>query len=237
MGGTNEGGVQDQWLDRLQTAGAYNRWIFSQIEAHLGRDVLEVGCGAGAFTALLAAPGRAVRAVDIDADRVAAAREATSGLNEVHVEEADIAAAGWRERFDTVVMLDVLEHISDDLAILRRLHDALVPGGTLVVKVPAMPALYGTADRAVGHHRRYTRVGLERAIREAGFGEATLWRFNAFGTVGWWLNSRFLGRAGPPVGQILAFDGMVPLLRRLDVLARFGVGLSLFAAAARPRRG
>ena len=100
-----------------------------------------------------------------------------------------------------------------------------------------MPALYGAADRAVGHHRRYTRAGLDRAIREAGFGEATLWRFNAFGTVGWWLNGKLLGRAGPPAGQIRAFDGMVPLLRRLDGLARLGVGLSLFAAAARPRRG
>ena len=236
MGGNNEGEIQDRWLDRLQTAGAYNRWIFSQVEPHLGPEVLEVGCGAGSFTVLLAAPGRAVHAVDIDAERVAAARQATSGLNQVEVEEADIAATGWRERFDTVVMLDVLEHIGDDSAILCRLHDALVPGGTLVLKVPAMPALYGAADRAVGHHRRYTRRGLDRTMREAGFEHAALWRFNAFGTVGWWLNSRVLGRAGPPTGQIRAFDTMVPLLRRLDVLARLGVGLSLFAAASRPPR-
>ncbi len=122
MRGNDERGIQDQWLDQLRPAGAYQRWIFSQIEAHLGREVLEVGCGTGAFTALLAAPGRAVRAIDLDAERVAAARTATSKLNEVHVEEADIAAAGWRECFDTVVMLDVLEHIEDDLAILRQLR-------------------------------------------------------------------------------------------------------------------
>ncbi len=230
---THEGGIQDQWLDRLQPAGAYNRWIFSQIEAHLGRQVLEVGCGTGAFTTMLAAPGRVVHAIDIDADRVAAAREATSKLDEVHVEESDIAAAEWRERFDTVVMLDVLEHIEDDLTILGRLHDALVSGGKLVVKVPAMPALYGAADRAVGHHRRYTRRGLDRAVREAGFSDIEVWHFNAVGTVGWWINGRLLGRAGPPAEQIRAFDAMVPLLRRIDLLARAGIGLSLFAVAKR----
>ena len=229
-----ERGIQDQWLDRLRSAGAYNRWIFSQLEALLGQRVLEVGCGAGAFTTLLAAPGRAVHAVDIDAGRVAAARAATAGLDEVHIEEADIAAAGWRERFDTVVMLDVLEHIEDDLAILRRFHEALIPGGRLVLKVPAMPSLYGAADRAVGHHRRYTRRGLDRAMREAGFADVALWRFNAFGTVGWWLNGVLLARAGPPAGQIRAFDGMVPLLRRLDAVTRVGIGLSLFASGERP---
>ena len=233
----NEGGIQDQWLDRLGPAGAYNRWIFSQIEAHLGREVLEVGCGTGAFTTLLAAPGRAVRAIDIDAGRVAAARQATSTLDKVQVEETDIAAAGWCERFDTVVMLDVLEHIEDDLAILRRLHEALVPGGKLVVKVPAMPGLYGAADRAVGHYRRYSRRGLDQAIAEAGFSCIESWRFNAFGTVGWWLNGKLLGRVGPPAGQIRAFDGMIPLLRKLDIVARTGIGLSLFAIGRRPARG
>jgi len=233
MRGRPGGGIQDQWLDRLRPAGAYNRWIFSQIEPHLGQEILEVGCGAGAFTVLLAAPGRAVHAIDLDANRVAAARAATSGLDTVHIEQIDIAAAGWRERFDTVVMLDVLEHIEDDLAILRRLHDALVPGGTLVAKVPAMPSLYGAADRAVGHHRRYTRRALDRAFTGAGFADLMVWRFNAFGTVGWWLNGRLLGRSGPPSGQIRTFDGMVPLLRRLDMISRVGIGLSLFATGVR----
>ena len=117
---------------------------------------------------------------------------------------------------------------------LRQLREALVPGGKLVVKVPAMPALYGAADRAVGHHRRYSWRGFDRALREAGFTDVDLWRFNTFGTLGRWLNAKLLRRPGPPAAQISAFDGMVPVLRRLDIVARAGIGLSLFATGARP---
>ena len=224
-----DNGVQNLWLDRLTAAEAYNDWIFSHLEEHLGGEVLEVGCGVGTFTRLLAASGCNVLAVDIDAGFVEAAQAATAGLANVRIEAADVAEAAWRECFDTIVMLEVLEHIEDDLAILRRLNTALVARGRLVIKVPAMPSLYGAPDRAVGHYRRYTARGLERAMREAGFAGVRTWHFNIAGAAAWWLNGRLLGREGPPVRQIAAFDALVPVLRRLDALARFGIGLSLFA--------
>ena len=226
--------VQDRWLARLKTADAYNGWIFAQIEAHLGADVLEVGCGAGAFTARLAAGARQVHAIDIDAASVAAVRRAV-GVPNVEVEQADIRSANWTERFDTVVMLDVLEHLEDDVAMAIRLRHALVPGGRLIVKVPAMPSLHGAQDRAVGHHRRYTAHGLDDVLRAADFADIQRWHFNVAGIAGWWLNGRLLGRAGPPAAQISLFETLVPVLRGLDVLTRFGIGLSLFAVAVKPR--
>ena len=224
-----DNGVQDLWLDRLSAAGAYNDWIFSHLEEHVRGEVLEVGCGVGTFTRLLAAGGCNVLAVDLDAGFVETARAATAGLANVRIEVADIAEAAWRGCFDTIVMLEVLEHIEDDLAILRRLNAALTAGGRLLLKVPAMPSLYGAADRAVGHHRRYTARGLERTMRDAGFAGPRTWHFNVAGAAAWWLNGTLLGRAGPPARQIAAFEALVPVLRRLDGLARFGFGLSLFA--------
>ena len=226
-------GVQEQWLARLKAADAYNGWIFGQIEAHLGAEVLEVGCGAGAFTARLAARARHVHAIDIDAASVTAVRRAVD-LPNVEVEQADITRTNWTGRFDTIVMLDVLEHLEDDVAMATRLHQALTPGGRLVVKVPAMPSLYGAQDRAVGHYRRYTARGLEEALA-AGFADIQRWHFNVAGVAAWWLNGRLLRRAGPPSAQISIFETLVPVLRGLDVLTRFGVGLSLFAVAVKPR--
>lgn len=227
-------GAQDQWLARLRAADAYNGWIFGQIEAHLGADVLEVGCGAGAFTARLAARARQVHAIDIDAASVASVRRAVD-LPNVQVEQADITRVNWSGRFDTVVMLDVLEHLEDDVAMATRLHQALAPGGRLIVKVPAMPSLHGAQDRAVGHYRRYTARGLEAVLKAADFADIQRWHFNVAGVAAWWLNGRLLRRAGPPSAQISIFETLVPVLRSLDVLTRFGIGLSLFAVAVKPR--
>ncbi len=225
--------IQDQWLARLKNADAYNRWVFSQFAEHLGPEVLEVGCGHGTFTALLAARGLKVHAIDIDAASVAAVRR-TVDVPNVQVEQADITRTIWKERFDAIVMLDVLEHIEDDMAILARMGDALLPGGRFVAKVPAMPSLYGAQDRAVGHYRRYTAPGLDRMMRTVGFAEVRCWHFNAASTVGWWLNGRLLGRAAPPSAQITVFEALLPLAKKLDFVARFGLGLSLFVVGMKP---
>ena len=206
-----DNGIQNLWLDRLTAAEAYNEWISAHLEEHLGGEVLEIGCRVGTFPRLLAASGCNVLAVDIDAGFVEAAQAATAGLANVGIEGADVAEAAWRECFDTTVMLEVLEHIEGDLAIVRRLNTALVAPGRLVIKVPAMPALHGVLDRAVGHHRRYTARGLESAMREAGFVGVRTWHFNVAGAAAWWLNRRLLGRERPPLRRIAAFDAMVPV--------------------------
>ena len=66
-------------------------------------------------------------------------------------------------------------------------------------------------------------------MRDAGFAGVRTWHFNIAGAAAWWLNGTLLRRERPPARQIAAFDALVPVLRRLDGLARFGIGLSLFA--------
>ena len=80
--------------------------------------------------------------------------------------------------FDPIVFLDVLEHLPDDLAVLSTLRNSLLPGGKLIIKVPAMPWLFNSMDEAIGHYRRYGRAPLREVISNAGFEDITIWPFN-----------------------------------------------------------
>lgn len=221
------------WLAHLGAADRFTSWVVSEIRPYLGRAILEVGCGTGTFTRLLAAGAERVRALDIDPDFVAQARATLEAAPHVEVECGDVTQARLPQEFDTVVLLDVLEHIDDDVGLLRKLHAALVPGGRIVVKVPAIPSLFCPMDAAIGHHRRYSRRTLVQALQAGGFAPIACRPFNAAAIAGWWLNGKVLKRTVPPAEQVSLFDRLVPLLSRAERLLRPPVGLSLIAAAAR----
>jgi GT2 family glycosyltransferase/2-polyprenyl-3-methyl-5-hydroxy-6-metoxy-1,4-benzoquinol methylase len=99
------------------------------------RRVLDVGCGAGGLGRSLKAarPGIEVRGVEPVADQAARARRI---LDDVHVGGAESALpAGW-PRPDCIVFADVLEHLIDPWAAVRRARELLAPGGALVVSIP-----------------------------------------------------------------------------------------------------
>jgi SAM-dependent methyltransferase len=227
---------QDFWLANLSTADAYTRWILDEVRPWLGHRILEVGCGTGTFTAPLAAAGHELVAIDIDPAYVEAAARRTATFPAVTILRADVtdAQCALGEAFESVVMLDVLEHIEDDVTLLRNLHARLRPGGHVVLKVPAIRALHSPMDDAIGHWRRYDRATLAGALSRAGFEAVKLWRFNAFAVPGWWLNGRVLKRTTPPAEQLQLFNRLVPVLRPLDRVFRYVTGLSYFAVGRRP---
>lgn len=227
--------AQDFWLAHLNRATGFNGWVFEGIRPFLGRRVLEVGCGIGNFTTLMAAAGHAITAVDINPDYVAIARDRLKAYPAVSVHCSDVTQAHWPEPFDTVVMLDVLEHIADDVALLRNLGQCLIPGGTLVLKVPAGQWLYGPMDRAIGHYRRYTRRSLAEALSAGGFTGIRQKHFNAVGILGWWVNGRLLGRVTPPAEQLGLFERLLPVVQMADRFNPFPFGLSLIAAGTKIR--
>jgi SAM-dependent methyltransferase len=231
MAETTGAAAQDFWLENLGQAGRFNAWVMAEIAPFLGRRVLEVGCGIGTFTALMSVRGHAVSAVDINPEYVTAARRRLAGTPGVEVAEGDATAMDWPQAFDTVVVLDVLEHIADDVGFLRRLSSALRPGGNLVIKVPAGRWLYSPMDEAIGHHRRYTPRALTEAYTRAGFGRPQVKWFNAAGVLGWWLNGRVLKRETPPATQVGLFERLLPAIRAADRLNPLPIGLSLIASA------
>ena len=213
----------------MEGAGAYNDWVFDRARPHLGRRVLDAGAGIGTFTEL-AAEGREVVAVEPDPEQLAILRERVAGQANVQVVEGTIEDVSGT--FDSILCLNVLEHIPDDRGTLRLFYGLLVPGGSLLLLVPAHPALYGGIDRAVDHQRRYTKAGLSDCLREAGFTFAELRLVNPLGALGWFVSSRVLKREQIPAGPLRIYDKLVPALRMLD-RADVGLGLSVWAVARR----
>lgn len=119
-----------------------------------GERVLDIGCGSGGLLSLLQQQGHSASGVEPNADLVSLANTLHPELRIVQGTGADLDRVTGL--FDTITIIDVLEHIEDDREQLRRIWDRLVPGGQLVVLVPAFPLLYGERDRNNGHFRRYT---------------------------------------------------------------------------------
>jgi SAM-dependent methyltransferase len=131
---------------------------------------------------------------------------------------------------------NVLEHIEDDVGVLRNVFNCLPSGGRFVCFVPAMPILFGAMDEALGHFRRYTRRELTRKAGEAGFRVVSIHYLNAVGCFLWFINGRILRSTGE--GRDLAlvtFDRfVVPLIRMLEARVKPPFGQSLLLVAEKP---
>ncbi|NEQ95209.1 MAG: class I SAM-dependent methyltransferase [Cyanothece sp. SIO2G6] len=226
-----EATAQTYWLNNLQVASNYNNWIFSQFQPWLGDRTLEVGCGTGNFSELLAQHSQHLTALDLEADYVQYTKQRLQHCPNVEVLQADATQLAEQQAFDSIVMLDVLEHIEDDITTLMQLKQSLSADGFLIIKVPALQSLYGAMDEVIGHHRRYSQQTLNAALTQAGFGPSRLWYFNIAGIPGWWLNGSLLKRTTPPSSQVGLFDQVVPVLRAIESAVKPPVGLSLFAIA------
>jgi SAM-dependent methyltransferase len=118
---------------------------------------------------------------------------------------------------DSIVLVNVLEHMAEDQTFLEDAHAALMPGGTLLLLVPAMPRIFGSLDRAFGHYRRYTKIALANKLQVAGFDIIRLAYVNLLGIAGWFLTGRVLGRTTLKAGYVRWYDRwVIPWLSRLE---------------------
>ena len=222
-------------LRRMQKVSRYNRWMWEQLERFVGRRVLEVGAGVGNMTRFMIGRERVI-ATEIDPKYRQILHHLFDVYPHVTIDRFDLneaTAPAAAENVDTIVCLNVLEHIERDEVALASFQRLLVPGGRLVLLVPALQALYGSLDRALDHHRRYSREELLGKLQAAGFEVEASWFFNLLGVAGWFLNSRVLRRTTFPPVQLALYDRLVPLFR-LESRFKLPFGMSLIAIARKP---
>lgn len=224
-------------LEIMQEAPRYNAWQYARIAPFLGSRICEIGSGVGNMSAFLV-PGRALAVLtDRDANYLTTLTRTFADLPHVTVERLELPDPAAEARFagfelDTVVALNVIEHIREDVEALRTAASLLVPGGRLIVLVPALQAIYGTLDEALGHVQRYTRRSIEARMREAGLRIETSFYFNLVGILGWWFNGRVRRSRLIPLRQLHRFDSLVPILRVEDHLP-LPIGQSVICVARR----
>ncbi len=222
-------------LQIMSGAVNYRRWLCDQVAAYRGRRVLEVGAGIGNYTGFLGDAEQIV-SVDIHAGALEVLRQQFGQDPRVAIHQADIADPRCRHLAsygcDSAICFNVLEHIADHGAALENIGAILVPGGVLLLIVPALPVLYGTVDRALEHYRRYTPGSLRSVLTAAGYGVDALWWMNFPGIFGWLWNNRIIKRHEESAGQIKFYDRfIVPWVRRLEAVVRPPIGLSLVCVA------
>jgi glycosyltransferase involved in cell wall biosynthesis len=204
-------------LARLNRAPRFTKWMADTIRPYVGDRVLEIGAGIGNLTANLV-PRSEYHASDINPqylDRLQTLKQTRPYL-QVHYTDAAAGETFPAGRFDTVVCLNVVEHIENDLAVLTNIRKSLDKDGRAIVLVPNGPGLYGTLDKVLGHFRRYTREQLLDLCRRAGFTVEKVLKFNRIGSPGWWLNGRILKREIFGFWQIKLLNTLVPIVRPID---------------------
>jgi SAM-dependent methyltransferase len=220
-------------LEIMARANNYRNWMYRRIQPYVGRRVLEVGAGIGNFTELLLerelvlATDKFELCVDYLRRRLGPQLKAAPMLLDL---AAPPVSALKPFGFDTIICMNVLEHVEDDARALRFMHEVLVDEGRAIILVPAFQFLYGTVDRAIEHYRRYTRKTLLPRMREAGFELEAAFYMNVVGMAGWFWNNRIKRTTEENPAQIAIFDRFIaPWAERVERALPPPFGLSLIA--------
>ena len=207
-------------LDILSDAPRFNSWMADTVRPFLGAKVLELGAGIGNLSRHLCRMRQRYVASDIDEQHLARlrARFQDRPRLEIHPCNLEVEAdfVPFAGQMDSVVCLNVLEHVKDDVLGLRNLYTALRPGGTAIVLVPHDHRIYGSLDEVLGHFRRYSSEELRTRMEQVGFRVDRILDFNRAARPGWYLNGRLLRKTTFSRLQLHLFDRMVWFWRHAD---------------------
>jgi SAM-dependent methyltransferase len=225
-------------LEIMSKAVRYRRWLFEQVAGWVGSRVLEIGAGIGNYTEFLTGAKRIV-CLDVHADALGVLRRRFGDDPRVVLHQGDVSSPDCRalaeHRCDSAICFNVLEHVEDDAGALENVRRILLPGSPLLLIVPALPAIFGTVDRALGHHRRYAPRSLRALLAAAGYQVERMRWMNLPGVLGWYLNNRVWKRTEESPKQITFFDRyFVPWLRLVEKVVPPPVGLSLVCVCRTP---
>ncbi|HTW66124.1 MAG TPA: glycosyltransferase [Bryobacteraceae bacterium] len=224
-------------LDAFSVAPRFNQWMADTIRPFLGRRVLEIGAGMGNLTRPLSLGRDRYVASDVDSRHLARLKATLKHRVNIEVHSGDAERPQDFEQFhesmESVVCLNVMEHVDDDLVCARNMYSALLSGGRAVVLVPHGPPAFGTLDAVLGHRRRYTRKSLNGVLERAGFVVEKIIAFNRISWPAWYIQGKLLRRLRISRLSLRLFDASVFLWRRLDRLIPFPP-ISLIAIAKKP---
>ena len=224
-------------LDLFAHALNWKAYWSAVLRPYMGSAILDVGAGIGGTAkAYSDLPCQQYVALEPDASLANRMRqEMSTGGYPANFEVAVGTTRDLRpdQQFDTILYIDVLEHIADDRDELRRASSHLAPDGRILVLAPAHQWLYSEFDKAIGHVQRYHRRSLLAAMPE-GFAAERLIYLDCAGLLASLANRLLLRASSPSPGQIELWDGrLVPVSKRLDRTLGFKVGKTIFASFRR----
>jgi len=220
-------------LDLFAAVRNWKAYWSAQVRPFVHGNVLEVGAGMGSNTPFLRSPAHAGQWVCLEpdpglVDRLIRNQESSDPSRSHEAVCGTLAALAGRQ-FDTIIYIDVLEHIEHDRQELETAASHLRSGGCLIVLAPAHPRLFSPFDAAIGHFRRYNRSMLCN-IAPAGLRPERLRYLDSAGFLLSAANRLFLRQSMPTKAQLKFWDDwVIPLSRILDPLCLYSVGKTVIA--------
>jgi len=228
-------------LEAMAEASNYHRWILGIFEPYLGQHIVEVGAGLGSFSELILEHHRCQTLSLVEPSDgmyeglVAHARQmnTVTQINTHHATFANAAPLIKSEQVpDSIIYVNVLEHIADDELELNIVCETLSDRGRVFLFVPALSWLYGAFDERVGHIRRYNKLELENKLRRAGFKMVLSTYFDITGIAPWWVKYCLLRSAGMNPGIVKFYDRfIVPAARGIESRFPPPIGKNVIAVA------
>lgn len=204
----------------MSEAKRFNQWMANTLLPFVGGDVLELGAGIGNLTVPLCSVSRHYVATELDPQLLSRLTARVGRHPNLSTARCDITRPSdleaFRGRMDTVICLNVLEHLEDDVSALRNIHSCVKPEGRALVLVPQGMRIFGSFDEVLEHRRRYSKRELHQKMTQAGFQVERILGFNRITYAGWFLNSRVLRKHTLSLRQLRVFEFLVPLWRRID---------------------
>jgi len=229
-------------LEQMLKATNYLNYQYRIVEPYLGNRVLEIGSGIGAFTQKLLHHREFVIAVEpnnycFNQLRVKFQKQRNLLLKNVPIDQYPKNEFA-KYHIDTILCMNVLEHIENDIDAITIFYNALTLGGKLILVVPAHEWAFGAIDQAVGHFRRYSCKHLRSIVENAGFTSSFCYHFNPVGIAGWLWNAKCRKLKKQSDRQIFFFDKyIVPLQSLLERFIQLPFGQSLLLVAQKNRIG
>jgi SAM-dependent methyltransferase len=207
-----------------------------RLRPFVGHKVMEIGAGIGNMTIQLQ-PRERYLATDRDDLYLDVLKNMAIRRTNLEAARVDAAVAEhfepFKEQIDTIVCLNVLEHIPQNMEALKNFYNVLEPGGRVIILVPQGQWLYSPLDKELEHVKRYSRKQLEKELTDAGFKIEETFSFNRMGVVGWFLNGVILRRKRMAKYQLKMYNSLVWFFKIIDPILPWH-GLSVVSVARKP---
>jgi len=217
----------------FEQAEQFSLWQYNLISPFLEGKVIEIGPGNGRITKQIYENDKVTSITGIDTNRRYLKQLSRVfrefGKKPMVFSYLDLQLplpSTFKEAFDSALAIDVLEHVKDDVEIIKNCHSLLKKNGRIILLVPAFRFLFGEPDRAQNHYRRYSRGEIMQKMRVSGFTIEKIFPMNFIGVLAWFYHSRILQLRIHRARDMNLFDKCVPLFQRIERIVPIPFGLS-----------
>ncbi len=222
-------------LEVIAKADRFNRWMYDQFKHQLKGEILEIGSGIGNISKLVIKEGHVLTLSDYSEEYCEVLKKKFQGITNVkEITSIDLLHpdfknkySAYKDKFDSIFLLNVIEHIKDDDLAINNCQYLLKKKGHLILLAPAYPWLYASFDKQLGHCRRYSLRSLRGLLKKNNFNILSGSYFNFTGIAGWLVFGKILNQKMLSSGEMAAFNKIVPFAKIIDKIFAKKIGLSI----------